>query len=193
MHRNLEPLYPLIIILWPVRRSHHSTPFVTPLSAKGIAPSTCAVNSEWLVGPISTVMTVDVQGGKGRTGLFVSSLLLWVGFKPTYGECLDVFSSRRTDISISSQHQGVRAPSQLRYMQYISSALSKKNFDYRSPDALILRNILVSTVPFAKQILLARGQCLACLDLQHVPALLTLSSRHFLTSQLCSPLFLVNF
>lgn len=142
------------------------------------------------------VLTVDLQGGKGRTGLFVSALLLWVGFRPTVGECLDFFSSRRTDKSISSsRNQGVTAPSQLRYSQYISSVLKQKKIDYRSPDFLILRSIVITTVPFAKQILGVKGECLSCINLQFLSALPNTPSRQFLTLGLhfasCRPISVV--
>ena len=62
------------------------------------------------------VVAVHCQGGKGRTGLFCSALMLWTGFRLSAGSCLDMFASRRTDAKISTKPlQGVAAPCQIRY------------------------------------------------------------------------------
>jgi len=42
------------------------------------------------------VIAVHCQGGKGRTGSFCSSLMLWTGLFTTAGESLGYFAQRRT-------------------------------------------------------------------------------------------------
>ena len=61
-----------------------------------------------------TLTQIHCQGGKGRSGAFCSSLLLWNGFCSTAVECLEAFQQRRTDQRIDSDAvQGVAAPCQV--------------------------------------------------------------------------------
>ena len=58
---------------------------------------------------------VHCQGGKGRSGTFCSSLMLWYEFADTADRALDLFAARRTDLRIDKRAtQGVAAPCQIR-------------------------------------------------------------------------------
>lgn len=62
----------------------------------------------------SNMLAIHCQGGKGRSGLFASSVMLWCGYRETASECLSQFRNRRTDRSIKSRaEQGVSAPCQV--------------------------------------------------------------------------------
>jgi hypothetical protein len=92
-------------------------------------------------------MQVHCQGGKGRSGTFCSSLMLWTGFRASAAEVLESFAQRRTDRRIDSRRiQGVASPSQIRYVNYIE-AIAVKSCDYVSPVRILLTSIKLHTMP----------------------------------------------
>ncbi len=67
-------------------------------------------------------VAVHCRGGKGRTGLFISSLMLWTKLKPTAASALDEFAQRRTaHLKAGHTVQGVTAPGQIRYIHYLEA------------------------------------------------------------------------
>jgi hypothetical protein len=69
-------------------------------------------------------VAVHCRGGKGRTGLFISSLMLWTKLKPTAASALDEFAQRRTaHLKAGHTVQGVTAPGQVRYIHYLEAYL----------------------------------------------------------------------
>ena len=72
--------------------------------------------------------------------------MLWTAFCGSSDEALTVFESRRTDNRINSKaSQGVAAPSQLRYVEYLESVLH--GHDFVSPKRVLLTSITLRTLP----------------------------------------------
>ena len=94
---------------------------------------------------------VHCQGGKGRSGTFCSSLMLWTGFGASAAEVLESFAQRRTDRRIDSRRiQGVASPSQIRYVNYIE-AIAVKGCDFVSPVRILLTSIKLHTMPLYRR------------------------------------------
>jgi hypothetical protein len=92
-------------------------------------------------------LQVHCQGGKGRSGTFCSSLLLWTGFCSTAAESLHAFVQRRTDERIkSTQYQGVTGPSQLRYVNYIEGIVNGV-IEYIAPPRTLITSVKLRTLP----------------------------------------------
>ncbi|KAJ1474321.1 protein-tyrosine phosphatase-like protein, partial [Baffinella frigidus] len=84
------------------------------------------------------VVAVHCRGGKGRTGSFCATVLLWSGFSRTAAQALAYFALRRTDLELGSGTvQGVASPSQIRYVHYVE-AVRYLDFDFVSPRPLLL-------------------------------------------------------
>jgi len=102
----------------------------------------------------SNVVAFHCRGGKGRTGSFCASLLLWCGFSRTAAHALATFAHRRTDLSILSLQgtamQGVASPSQIRYVHYVE-AVRYLDFDFVAPRMILINRIEIEGVPLAKQ------------------------------------------
>eukprot|EP00929_Paragymnodinium_shiwhaense_P097427 TRINITY_DN59108_c0_g1_i1.p1 TRINITY_DN59108_c0_g1~~TRINITY_DN59108_c0_g1_i1.p1 ORF type:complete len:558 (+),score=129.26 TRINITY_DN59108_c0_g1_i1:214-1887(+) len=81
---------------------------------------------KWLSRHPKNVLAVHCRGGKGRTGSFCCSWLLYSGEAEDAQDALNFFAIRRTDLEKNSEHkvQGVETPSQVRYIEYISRMLS---------------------------------------------------------------------
>jgi len=110
----------------------------------------CSEASRWLSTNLRTVIAVHCKGGKGRTGLMISALLLWTGHRRCALDALELFSFRRTenyskedglcedeDESSNTEkkrrNQGVDGPSQIRYVHYMEAAIYGKVSPYRMP------------------------------------------------------------
>jgi len=103
----------------------------------------------------SNVVAIHCRGGKGRTGSFCASLLLWVGFSRTAAHALATFAHRRTDLSLRSLQgsgalQGVASPSQIRYVHYVE-AVRYLHFDFVAPRTILINRIEVEGVPLEGQ------------------------------------------
>jgi protein-tyrosine phosphatase len=75
-------------------------------------------SSDWLLSSPSRVMAIHCKGGKGRTGVMVSCLLMELNEAKSPTEALDWFAERRTmglDLN-----QGVSGASQRRYVAYFA-------------------------------------------------------------------------
>jgi len=94
------------------------------------------------------VIAVHCQGGKGRTGSFCSSLMLWTGLFTTAGESLGYFAQRRTDKSMGANFSpvAVTSPSQLRYVHYLES-VKNLHTDYISKRPVLLTELKLSGQP----------------------------------------------
>jgi len=82
----------------------------------------CQSASHFLNKSPKHTVAVHCRGGKGRTGLFISSLMLWTNMKMTAASALDEFAHRRTArLKRGDSVQGVTAPGQLRYIHYLEA------------------------------------------------------------------------
>ncbi|XRB02085.1 phosphatidylinositol 3,4,5-trisphosphate 3-phosphatase [Pycnococcus provasolii] len=75
---------------------------------------------------VTRVAAVHCRGGKGRTGTAVAAYLLYSGQCSTANEALDLFARRRTDLTKSGKLQGVKNPSQRRYVRYFDQYLKQQ-------------------------------------------------------------------
>ncbi|KAK3258258.1 hypothetical protein CYMTET_32689 [Cymbomonas tetramitiformis] len=80
--------------------------------------SFCESAKQWLKGGMDNVVVVHCKAGKGRTGLMVCCLLLYIGFCKTMDEAIKFYNNRRTE-----DGKGVNLPSQLRYCRYYESSV----------------------------------------------------------------------
>lgn len=88
------------------------------------------------------VVAIHCKAGKGRTGTFVSCLLLYLNFFTTADDCLRYYGMMRVETG-----KGVTVPSQIRYVFYFEEIL-KKNM--RHPlifKTIIIKKIRMITVP----------------------------------------------
>jgi len=71
----------------------------------------CRSVHQWLTQDPENVAVIHCKAGKGRTGVCISSYLLYTQFKPTAKTSLDFYAKERT-----KNHKGVTIPSQRRYV-----------------------------------------------------------------------------
>ena len=96
-------------------------------------------------------LQVHCQGGKGRSGTFCSALLLWTGYGHSAAEVLDIFAQRRMDERIKSNHyQGVSAPSQIRYVNYIEQIV-RNQVDYTAAAKRLVSSVKIRTMPYYRR------------------------------------------
>ena len=75
---------------------------------------------------VNASMVSSNPGGKGRTGSFCSSLMLWTGLFSTAAESLAYFARRRTDPSVGKHFSpiAVTSPSQRRFVHYLGQVIA---------------------------------------------------------------------
>ena len=99
----------------------------------------CREASKWLLRDAAHVVNVHCKGGKGRTGIMIAELLLWIGHRKCAMDAMELFTFRRTenydsDVGIdegvenfsvgggkkkkSQPNRGVDGPSQQRHLFY---------------------------------------------------------------------------
>jgi hypothetical protein len=94
----------------------------------------------YLQSDAKNVAVVHCVGGKGRTGCVVASYLTFAGFCQSPEEALEVFASKRSDISL-----GVTQPSQRRYVQYFHRLVHAEVGPLRR--TLLLSRIVLEHIP----------------------------------------------
>eukprot|EP00300_Choanocystis_sp_HF-7_P017857 c19856_g1_i5.p1 GENE.c19856_g1_i5~~c19856_g1_i5.p1 ORF type:complete len:479 (-),score=84.70 c19856_g1_i5:245-1681(-) len=117
---------------WP---DHHSPPL-------HILFDVCTSMHAWLTAHEDNVVVVHCIAGKGRTGVVISSYLLWSKAVPTTKDALAYFGRMRSERGV-----GVEYPSQQRVVGYFEQAI--KTSRKRAPKAkeLVLSKIIVHGVP----------------------------------------------
>ncbi|CAL2042090.1 unnamed protein product [Caenorhabditis brenneri] len=81
----------------------------------------CREAKEWLDQDPENVIAVHCKAGKGRTGVMICALLIYIQFYPKPRQVLDYYSIVRT-----MNNQGVTIPSQRRYIYYYAHLREKK-------------------------------------------------------------------
>ena len=71
----------------------------------------------WLNSDFENVIVVHCLAGKGRTGLMISALLLYMQICPTAAECIEFFNTQRGG-------SGVQIPSQIRIVKYFEEMMT---------------------------------------------------------------------
>ena len=96
---------------------HNPPPF-------GMLRPFCEEASQWLRGGSERVVAVHCKAGKGRTGVFICALLLYMRAFPTAGEALRFYGDART-----RNGKGVTIPSQIRFVTYFGNQLKAHEKD----------------------------------------------------------------
>ncbi|KAJ7946086.1 Phosphatidylinositol-3,4,5-trisphosphate 3-phosphatase [Quillaja saponaria] len=84
--------------------------------------SFCQSAYSWLKEDIENVVVVHCKAGMARTGLMISSFLLFLKFFPTAEESIDYYNQKRC-----FDGKGLILPSQIRYVKYFERALTYFN------------------------------------------------------------------
>ena len=88
------------------------------------------------------VVAIHCKAGKGRTGTFISCLLLYMNFFETAADCLKYYGMMRVE-----NGRGVTVPSQIRYVFYFEQILKKNIKCPIEFKVICLNKIRMVTIP----------------------------------------------
>ncbi|RUP50608.1 protein-tyrosine phosphatase-like protein [Jimgerdemannia flammicorona] len=102
----------------------------------------CREAIEWLnAGAEHTnVVVIHCKAGKGRTGVMICALLVYMGVAKTTEEALQIYADKRT-----WDGRGLTVPSQVRYVRYFEQHLAS-GVDYEPPK-LAFSKIVITPTP----------------------------------------------
>ncbi|KAK9678511.1 hypothetical protein RND81_11G216500 [Saponaria officinalis] len=105
--------------------------------------SFCQSAYAWLKADIDNVVVVHCKAGLGRTGLMISSLLLFLKFCPTAEESIDLFNQKRC-----IDGRGLVLPSQIRYVKYFERVLKDYSGEIPPGRRCMLRGFRLHKCPY---------------------------------------------
>ncbi|KAK3272283.1 hypothetical protein CYMTET_19410 [Cymbomonas tetramitiformis] len=105
---------------------------ITPPSMKNLVEF-CLDADKWLKADPRHVIAVHCKGGKGRTGSMCVAYMLYSREFARTEDALHAFATRRTDMYLKGELQGVETPSQVRYLYNFNTHLLQSNC-YATPD-----------------------------------------------------------
>ncbi|CAL0316375.1 unnamed protein product [Lupinus luteus] len=105
--------------------------------------SFCQSAYSWLKEDIENVVVVHCKAGMARTGLMISSLLLFLKFFPTAEESMDYYNKKRC-----IDGKGLVLPSQIRYVKYFERVLTYFNGENPSARRCMLRGFRLHRCPY---------------------------------------------
>ncbi|GKV22622.1 hypothetical protein SLEP1_g32478 [Rubroshorea leprosula] len=105
--------------------------------------SFCQSAYSWLKEDIENVVVVHCKAGMARTGLMISSLLLYLKFFPTAEESIDYYNRKRC-----VDGKGLVLPSQIRYVKYFERILTYFNGVNQPGRRCMLRGFRLHHCPF---------------------------------------------
>ncbi|XP_062215212.1 phosphatidylinositol 3,4,5-trisphosphate 3-phosphatase and protein-tyrosine-phosphatase PTEN2A-like isoform X2 [Phragmites australis] len=105
--------------------------------------SFCRSAYSWLKEDIENVVVVHCKAGKARTGLMISSLLLFLKFFPTAEESIEYYNQKRC-----VDGKGLILPSQIRYAKYFERILTYFNGENQPPRRCMLRGFRLHRCPY---------------------------------------------
>ncbi|KAL5209332.1 hypothetical protein ABZP36_004955 [Zizania latifolia] len=105
--------------------------------------SFCYSAYSWLKEDIENVVVVHCKAGKARTGLMISSLLLYLKFFPTAEESIEYYNQKRC-----VDGKGLILPSQIRYVKYFERILTYFNGENQPPRRCMLRGFRLHRCPY---------------------------------------------
>ncbi|KAJ6896380.1 hypothetical protein NC651_022554 [Populus alba x Populus x berolinensis] len=97
----------------------------------------------WLKEDIENVVVVHCKAGMARTGLMISSLLLYLKFFPTAEESIDYYNQKRC-----FDAKGLVLPSQIRYVKYFERILTYFNGENQPGRRSMLRGFRLHRCPY---------------------------------------------
>ncbi|KAL8116241.1 hypothetical protein AgCh_022662 [Apium graveolens] len=103
----------------------------------------CRSAYSWLKLDIENVVVVHCKAGMARTGLMISSLLLFLKFFPTAEESIDCFNQKRC-----LDAKGLVLPSQIRYVKYFERVLTFSSGEYLPGHRCMLRGLRLHRCPY---------------------------------------------
>ncbi|XP_010908851.1 phosphatidylinositol 3,4,5-trisphosphate 3-phosphatase and protein-tyrosine-phosphatase PTEN2A [Elaeis guineensis] len=103
----------------------------------------CQSAYSWLKEDTENIVVVHCKAGMARTGLMISSLLLYLKLFPTTEESINYYNQKRC-----VDGKGLVLPSQIRYVKYFECIL--KNFNGENPPArrCMLRGLRLHKCPY---------------------------------------------
>uniref|UniRef100_A0A6P4ACL8 phosphatidylinositol 3,4,5-trisphosphate 3-phosphatase and protein-tyrosine-phosphatase PTEN2A n=1 Tax=Ziziphus jujuba TaxID=326968 RepID=A0A6P4ACL8_ZIZJJ len=105
--------------------------------------SFCHSAYSWLKEDIENVVVVHCKAGMARTGLMISSLLLYLKFFPTAEESIDYYNQKRC-----FDGKGLILPSQIRYVKYFERILTYFNGENPPGRRCMLRGFRLHRCPY---------------------------------------------
>ncbi|XP_042980817.1 phosphatidylinositol 3,4,5-trisphosphate 3-phosphatase and protein-tyrosine-phosphatase PTEN2A [Carya illinoinensis] len=105
--------------------------------------SFCQSAYSWLKEDIENVVVVHCKAGMARTGLMISSLLLFLKFFPTAEESIDYYNQKRC-----VDGKGLVLPSQIRYVKYFERTLRYFNGETPPGRRCMLRGFRIHRCPY---------------------------------------------
>ncbi|TVU50577.1 hypothetical protein EJB05_01954, partial [Eragrostis curvula] len=105
--------------------------------------SFCYSAYSWLKEDIENVVVVHCKAGNARTGLMISSLLLFLKFFPTAEESIEYYNQKRC-----VDGKGLILPSQIRYVKYSECILTYFNGENQPPRRCMLRGFHLHRCPY---------------------------------------------
>jgi phosphatidylinositol-3,4,5-trisphosphate 3-phosphatase/dual-specificity protein phosphatase PTEN len=105
--------------------------------------SFCHSAYSWLKEDIENVVVVHCKAGMARTGLMISSLLLYLKFFPTAEESIDYYNQKRC-----FDGKGLVLPSQIRYVKYFERILTYFNGENQPGRRCMLRGFRLHKCPY---------------------------------------------
>ncbi|WOL18040.1 phosphatidylinositol 3,4,5-trisphosphate 3-phosphatase and protein-tyrosine-phosphatase [Canna indica] len=104
--------------------------------------SFCQSAYSWLKEDIENVVAVHCKAGMARTGLMISSLLLYLKFFPTAEESMDYYNQKRC-----MDGKGLVLPSQIRYVKYFERILKYFNGENQPGRRCMIRGFRLHRCP----------------------------------------------
>ncbi|XP_031128393.1 phosphatidylinositol 3,4,5-trisphosphate 3-phosphatase and protein-tyrosine-phosphatase PTEN2A-like [Ipomoea triloba] len=105
--------------------------------------SFCQSAYSWLKEDIENVVVVHCKAGMARTGLMISSLLLYLKFFPTAEESIDYYNQKRC-----IDGKALVLPSQIRYVKYFERILTGFNGENQPGRRCMLRGFRLHRCPY---------------------------------------------
>ncbi|XP_024959468.1 phosphatidylinositol 3,4,5-trisphosphate 3-phosphatase and protein-tyrosine-phosphatase PTEN2A isoform X2 [Cynara cardunculus var. scolymus] len=105
--------------------------------------SFCQSAYSWLKEDIENVVVVHCKAGMARTGLMISSLLLYLKFFPTAEESISYYNQKRC-----VDGKGLVLPSQIRYVKYFERVMTYFNGEDQPGRRCMLRGFRLHRCPY---------------------------------------------